>query len=101
MENELQIQIGIGELKRILELLADHIRNESGQTLTISEDYYWEVDERQLYNPTQDPDVFNLGQLSDDWQRLSKILHGEDPPIGYALVWLGAVLRAIGQKYVP
>ena len=54
-----------------------------------------------LYDPIKDPSNFSLGQLSEDGQRLSQILAGETPPIGYALVWLGSILRAAGQTIVP
>jgi hypothetical protein len=41
-----------------------------------------------------------MGQLSDDWNELTKIASGKSPPLAYALVWLSSLLRFIGTKFV-
>jgi hypothetical protein len=41
-----------------------------------------------------------LGQLSDDWGELKRITDGDAEPIGYALVWLAAIRRRVGEKAV-
>jgi len=95
------IQIDQGELIRALTVIVDHLKAQRETSVfEILEDYYWEVSEQQLYDPTQDPSQFTLAQLSHDWECISQILTGDSPPIGYALVWLSALLRAIGQKHV-
>ncbi len=33
-------------------------------------DYYWDIDTNEIYNPYKDPKDFSLGQLSDDWKTL-------------------------------
>ena len=94
------IQVRLEDLGRALQLIAKHIETSQGGSVEIGQDYYWEIAEAELYDPTKDPSGFSLGQLSDDWERLQQLLTGEAPPIGYAMVWLSALLRAVGQKVV-
>jgi len=37
---------------------------------------------------------------SDDWNELQRIVRGESAPIAYALVWLAAILRRVGEQAV-
>ncbi len=101
MENSGNIRIELDELTRALELILQHVKASQTGPVEIAEDYYWEIDQAQLYDPTNDPSSFSIGQLSDDWTRIEQLLKGEAQPIGYALVWLGNILRAVGQKNVP
>jgi hypothetical protein len=101
VENNGNIRIELDELTRALELILQHVRAYQNGPVEIAEDYYWEIPQAQLYDPTKDPSSFTIGQLSEDWTRIEQLLKGEAPPIGYALVWLGSILRAVGQKNVP
>jgi hypothetical protein len=94
------IQVSLEDLAKAFQLILKHIETIHGRSVEISQDYYWEISEAELYDPTRDPASLSLGQLSDDWERLQQLLAGEAPPIGYAMVWLSALLRAVGQKFV-
>lgn len=95
------MRIDLDELVRVLGILVQHLKDQQKSFVEVPDDYYWEMNEAQLFDPTRTPSDFSMGQLTEDWQRLSQIASGEAPPIGYALVWLGSILRAIGQKNVP
>jgi hypothetical protein len=41
-----------------------------------------------------------IGQLSESWQHLEDLLAHEDRAVGYHLVWLADVIRAIGHRTV-
>ena len=82
MENNDKIRIELEDLVRVLKVVIQHVKEQRQGPVEISEDYYWEINQAQLYDPTKDPSDFSLGQLSDDWQRLSQVLDGEAPPIG-------------------
>jgi hypothetical protein len=101
VENNCNLRIELDDLVRALQALIQHVKEQHQGPVEISDDYYWEINQEQLYDPTKGPSDFSLGQLSDDWQRLSQILVGEAPPVGYALVWLSSILRAVGQSNVP
>ncbi len=77
----------------LLELLNDKIFVE------IQEDFYWDISQKEIYNPYEDPKNLTLGQLSDDWQELKRILNGTHIPVGYDLKRLSNILRVISSNY--
>lgn len=102
-EENWSFKINIPELRKITNILLDHIQEMGGDSVDLPVDYYWHIPDEQIYNPNEDtdPSSFTIGQLTDDWQKLRKFLDREEyGPIGYGLVWLSAVLRAIGEHNV-
>lgn len=94
------IRINVDDLRTVTNRLFDHLDSLGERTVELDQDYYWIIGEQELYDPTRKPTDFVLGQLTDDWRELSKLLEGQKP-ISYSLVWLASILRAIGQKVVP
>ena len=92
------MRISVAEIETTCEQLLRHLRAEGITEVEIEKDYYWSIPERALYDPTAQPKELTIGQLTDDWRELQRIRDGEKQPIGYALVWLAALLRAVGQQ---
>ena len=65
-----------------------------------AEDFYWQISEDELYDPTQEPRVEELGQLSDDWSELLRLKREEEIPISYDLNRLATILKIIKKKRV-
>ena len=65
-----------------------------------AEDFYWQISEDELYDPTQEPRVEELGQLSDDWSELLRLKREEEIPISYDLNRLATILKIIKKKSV-
>lgn len=96
------MNVKVSELREIADRLFTHLEETERREFEIFEDYYWDISKEDLYDPMKDPNPedFGVGQLSHDWERLSGILAGNDPPLGYALVWLSAILKIVGEKTV-
>lgn len=94
------MEIKLSELRQLCEKLFTHIEEIGFEKIELSSDYYWEIPEEGRYDSFTEPKEFTMGQLSDDWNELQKILRGEHEPLGYALVWYSAILKAIGEKVV-
>ena len=94
------MNVKVSELRAITDCLFTYLENTGRGDFEIDEDYYWEISKEELYDPSKDPKDLTIGQLSHDWERLQAIQSGEDPPIGYALVWLASILRNVGEKSV-
>lgn len=94
------MKIKIDDLEKIMEKLFQHLRNQKVSELVINEDYYWNIDIKERYNPYQKPTNFDLGQLEDDWNELLKIINSDSEPLSYAFVWVSNLLRIIGEKIV-
>ena len=94
------MNLKVSELRAIVNRLFTYLEETGRSEFEISEDYYWFIEEDEVYDPLKEPKALTMGQLSDDWNELSDILKGESPPIGYAFVWLSAILRIVGEKSV-
>lgn len=94
------MNVKLTELRAIADRLFTYLEETGREDFDVAEDYYWEISKEELYDPSKDPQDLTIGQLSHDWERLQAIQSGEDPPIGYALVWLSAILRNVGAESV-
>ena len=94
------MRVSVEELRAISERIFQHLQAQGVNEIEIPVDYYWDVPRALRYDPYHPPAKLDLGQLSDDWAELTKLAGSEGRPVGYALVWLGAVLRAAGEEVV-
>ena len=92
--------VTVEELRKMCEHLLNHLEEVGASSIEIPVDYYWDIPKESHYDPYNKPEEFTLGQLTDDWQELKKILSEEGEPISYMLVWLSAILRAVGEQVI-
>jgi hypothetical protein len=92
-----EMQLSLVELRTICEKLFLHLEQQQLRVVELPVDYYWNIPKEQIYNPYQEPGKLDLGQLSDDWDELRKVLEENGQPLAYDFVGLAAVLRAIGE----
>jgi len=93
------MEIKKNDLLKIIDILKKNIdKNFSKKILIQKEDFYWEIDYNELYNPKKKPKNLTLGQLSDDWTELLRLAETKEEPLSYDLKRLGEILRII-KKY--
>ncbi|MCP9621934.1 hypothetical protein FOH10_31265 [Nocardia otitidiscaviarum] len=96
---EWHLDVSLTELRRSFNLLLDHVEaTTGGDIVRLDEDYFWSIPQDELYVVDRVPPNLTMGQLSWSWQHLTDLLADPDQAIGYHLVWLAEVLRAVGQK---
>jgi hypothetical protein len=88
------------ELRQAAQQLLDHLDGLGQDSFEIDEDYYWSVPVDSRYDPANTPSNLTIGQLSDDWNEIRAINDKKREPVGFALVWLAAILRRVGEKAV-
>ena len=91
------MQVNVKELQHISSILLNHIAAKGTANIELDKDYYWDVPSPQRYNPYQEPTEHTLGQLDDDWKELQKVVTSDAMTINYHLVWLSAIIRAVGE----
>lgn len=91
------MKISIDEIEEVTRHLFAHLRESGVELIDLDADFYWNVSLEQRYNVNVEPNDLDVGQLSDDWGELMRIARGDAPPIAYALVWLSAILRYVGE----
>ncbi|CAA9340928.1 MAG: hypothetical protein AVDCRST_MAG68-3041 [uncultured Gemmatimonadetes bacterium] len=94
------MHVSVAELRESCELLLTHLEQSGSASVELTSDLYWNVPQDQRYQAYEEPKSLDMGQLSQDWAEVQAIVRGEKEPLGYALVWLSSILRAVGEKTV-
>ena len=94
------MNIRVVDIRNAAHRLFEYMEESGRSTVDVPWDYYWCIPRDARYDPTETPSEFTIGQLSDDLGELQKIIDGQKEPIGYALVWLASVCRALGEATV-
>ncbi|CAG0978663.1 hypothetical protein ANRL4_01731 [Anaerolineae bacterium] len=94
------MKLPLTDLRVLSQKLLDYLEAQGHETLDLSQEYYWHIPKEAKYDQPvpPSPEVLSLGQLSFDWENLHSLLEGKNDPIGYDLVWLAAILRALGES---
>ncbi len=92
------MDIKIDVLRKIFDRLCNALENNGITTVRIEWDYYWHIPASERYNPYQDPNSMDLGQLSDDLAMLEGLLEEGGEPTGLDWVHFSAILEAIGES---
>ncbi|MBD0672192.1 hypothetical protein [Streptomyces sp. CBMA156] len=92
------LQVPLDELRRAFDVLIRHVEGTTaGGAVPLDKDYFWSIPSDEQYDVLKAPGELTIGQLTESWQHLQDLLADEDRALGYHLVWLADVLRAIGQ----
>jgi hypothetical protein len=94
------MRINVADLRVLCDRMLVHLTEQGIDHVDLTVDYYWDIPEQTRYDPYRKPSEHVLGQLTDDWGELLKVIEGTAEPISYMLVWLAAVLRAVGETVV-
>ena len=92
------MKVKIADLQNATNKIFDYLQEQDVDEIEISEDYYWVIDENELYDPYKEPKTFTLGQLSSDIEDIQKMASGSLPVVGFSLVPLSALFKYIGEK---
>ena len=94
------MEVNVVQLRAVADKLFAHLLTSGHEVLSLPYDHYWSIPKEKLYDPYSQPSELTLGQLSDDLAELKRIYNDQAEPLSYALVWLAAVIRAIGEDTV-
>jgi hypothetical protein len=86
------------DIMKAAAILCQHLEVSGCKEVPLSELAYWAIPKEEEYDAYSEPTTHTLGDLDDDWSAVRRIADGTDAPVGYGLVSLAAVLRAVGQK---
>ena len=92
MDNNMKISID--EIQKITSLLLSRLKESRGNEIEITNDYYWDISDEELYNPYEEPKNITLGQLSDDIEEIQRLINSDDA-IMYDLKRLSVIFKAI------
>ncbi len=96
----MECEIDLEKLQIIVNRLFDHIiktRNVKCINITKSQNYYWQIEPKDLYNMSVKPTDFTSGSLADDWDFVSSLLDNKTDPVAYQLTEVAPLLNYIGE----
>lgn len=64
----------------------------------LDEDYYWNIDDDELYKVEKQPGRMDIGSLYSDLEQLEKIIKDEIQPVPYNIKLFSSMLRFISAK---
>ncbi len=90
--------VSFAELRKSFDVALTHIEAITGtNSIAVERDYFWSIPPDELYDAYNLPSDPTIGQVSESWQHLRDVVAEPDRVLGYHLVWLADVLRAIGS----
>jgi len=93
--------LNIGELRRIINELLEHVEDVNGPNLRLEQDYYWCIDREVIYDfTTPVSQVTLVGSLGDSWEFLSNMRDSNIKEQGPSLMLthVAPLLRYIGEE---
>jgi hypothetical protein len=91
------MKIETNELRAIMEKLFNHLDEIDIHSIEFPYDYYWDIPKEDLYDSYHEPSRHTIGQLSDNWNDLRKLLNDSKDPVSSDFVDAAAILKAMGQ----
>ena len=95
MDNKMKICID--EIQKVTSLLLSRLKERRGNIIEITNDYYWDISDEELYIPYEEPKNITLGQLSDDIEEIQRLINSDDA-IMYDLRRLSVIFKAISVE---
>jgi hypothetical protein len=92
-------EIPLARLREVTELLLAHAER-AGDSVTLDRELFRELTPEQRYDLDHAPTEHTVGQLSESWAHLTAMADDPDRVVGYGLVWLADVLRALGHQSI-
>jgi hypothetical protein len=90
------LSTSVPELRRIANVLLDHLEASTGTAVDLAHDFYWFLDPADRRDVYREPSDGTIGQLSENLTNLRSSVESGDE-VGYCLVWLAEILRTVGE----
>ena len=90
----ISMKVNIDDIQKITSLLLSRLKESKGNEIEISNDYYWDISEDELYIPYEEPKNITLGQLSNDLEEIQRLTKSDDA-IMYDLKRLSQILKVL------
>lgn len=98
--NEQVTQISERRLREAFDLLMRHVAARSAaDRIVIRNDAFWSIPVSSLNDIYSEPPELTIGTVSEAWHSLEAMVDNETKVVGYGLVWLADVIRAVGAEY--
>jgi hypothetical protein len=88
------MKINIDELSETVSILLLKLKESKGTEIELTNDYFWDIPEEELYRVSDDPKDLSIGSLVFDWEQVKKALQS-DEAIPYDLQRISNIIKAL------
>ncbi|MBA8823780.1 putative membrane protein [Saccharopolyspora lacisalsi] len=90
----------VEELRQVFNEALDSLREWTGDTVGLGEDFFWSIQPEATYDLYTPPeaDQLALGRLSVSWDNLVRVRASGGGVPACALVWIAEILRVLGYR---
>ncbi len=88
------MKIKLEDLEQMISAIFLKYKEFYGNEIEMENDFYWKLEENEIYTPSTQPIDFSLGQLTDDWETLQNSFKS-DYLIPYDLQRISNILTAL------
>lgn len=92
-----QIRVPLEVLRQATQVILDQMEDSGVSELTLDKDYFWSIPPDEAYDVYNEPSNLTVGQLTECLDNLKVIVEDPSRSTSVALVWLGELMRAVGN----
>ncbi len=93
-----QRTIKIDVMKAASEKLFAYLEEIGVSEIPLNHDYHWVMKHKEAVDPTKEPELRMLGQLTDNYDAMNRLLKDQDYRTTHDFVWLATLLDYIGHN---
>ena len=97
--NQPATSISLEMLRKAFDLLVRHAAAQGSEgRIALHKDAFWSVPTASVNDIYSGPPDLTVGIVSESWGHLEAMIGDETKVVGYGLIWLADVLRALGSE---
>lgn len=90
-------EVSVEWLRTATEVLLRHLEETHGPAVMLNQDYFWSMASTDRYDVSKRPTDLTIGSLTDGAEFVQSMVQN-GAVLNYGLVWLGELLRAVGEQ---
>lgn len=91
------MKVKLDSIEQMLSVILLRYKELYVNEIEIENDYYWRLDEKEIYTLDEEPKDFTIGQLTDDWETVQHNFKTDDL-IPYDLQKISSILTALSVE---
>lgn len=92
------MQVDLSLLEKAVSTIFSEMKRRGIDSVPLDADFYWNVPSESIYDPYNEPNQLDVGQLEDDYETL-RLAQETDKLMGYNLKNVSAIIRYLSEKY--
>jgi hypothetical protein len=92
------MQVDLDLLENAISDIFNEMRKKGLSSIPLEADFYWNIPSEFKYDPYNEPNQLDIGQLEDDYDTLCQAQNA-NKLMGYNLKNISAIMRYLSDKY--